>query len=45
MIATSTDYLTMIEMMPPGTVLTFSEISWDEMKNSWRTWLNNPTTD
>ena len=30
MIATSTDYLTMIEMMPPGTVLTFSEISWDE---------------
>lgn len=30
MIATSTDYLTMIELMPPGTVLTFSHVSWDE---------------
>lgn len=30
MIATRTDYLTMIEMMPPGTALTFSHVSWDE---------------
>jgi Uma2 family endonuclease len=30
MVPTGTDYLTLIEAMPPGTVVTFSDVSWDE---------------
>jgi Uma2 family endonuclease len=30
MVPTATDYLTLIEAMPPGTVVTFSDVSWDE---------------
>lgn len=30
MVPTGTDYLTLIEAMPPGTVVTFSDVRWDE---------------
>jgi len=30
MVTTETDYLTMIQAMPPGTILTLSNVSWDE---------------
>jgi Uma2 family endonuclease len=30
MVPTGTDYLTMIEAMPPGAVVTLSDVSWDE---------------
>lgn len=33
MVATEADYLTMIRAMPPGTLVTLSNVSWDEYED------------